>query len=212
MMKRKNEKKKGLIYYWLLVCVQVVLAVLIGLGAFIYHSQTQVSGGFNDTELSNNLETAIHTNFINEIAPLAQNAQKKYHVLSSITLGQACLESDWGQSGLSQKYHNLFGIKAYGNVPTIKLDTQEYENGEWITIKGEFRVYDSYAASVNGHSELFTEGTTWNPNQYESVLKAKDYITAAKAVQSSGYATDPDYADKLIAIIQKYDLEKYDKL
>ena len=102
-------------------------------------------------------------------------------------------------------------MKASGNVPKVSLETQEYENGQWITIQGVFRVYPNYADSVSAHTQLFLYGTTWNAKQYASVLSATDYKTAAKTVQSSGYATDPTYADKLINMIETYHLNQYDK-
>lgn len=60
-------------------------------------------------------------------------------------------------------------------------------------------------------SELFTKGTTWNGNQYAKVLASNDYKEAAYALQESGYATDPDYPEKLIRLIEQYDLNQYDR-
>jgi mannosyl-glycoprotein endo-beta-N-acetylglucosaminidase len=164
----------------------------------------------DDVEFASQIQTITQYNFIREIAPFAQIAQRNYHILPSITLAQACLESNFGQSLLASKYHNLFGIKAYGDVPTINLDTQEYENNQWITISGQFRVYPNDEQSVMGHSRLIANGTTWNPDQYVTVLAATDYKVAANALQTSGYATDPGYANKLIQMIQTYHLDAYD--
>ena len=96
-------------------------------------------------------------------------------------------------------------------MPTVNLATQEFANGKWITISGKFRVYASDKASVEGHSRLFANGTTWNPKQYAAVLAAKDDKTGAKALVKSGYATDPAYASKIISMIETYNLDKYDK-
>lgn len=191
--------------------INSILTLLFLTLLFVY-SDKDTQESRTTADLENQYSTMVKTNFISEIAPLAQEAYRKYNILPSITLAQAALESDFGQSTLASKYHNLFGVKAYGNVPTVSLDTQEFENNQWITIKGSFRVYDNYQASVEGHSKLFTQGTDWNPNQYASVLAAKDYVTAAKAVQSSGYATDPAYADKLIEMIKTYKLDQFDRV
>lgn len=201
--RRKNKHRIAPFFAKLLL-----LLLIIG-GALIF-GRTFTDQTVSKTALETRLNKMIQYNFIDEIAPLAQKAQSEDKVLASITLAQACLESDFGQSTLASKYHNLFGVKASGNVPTVKLDTKEYENGQWITIQGEFRVYDNFQASVSGHTKLFLNGTTWNPNQYKSVLAAKDYKTAARAVQTSGYATDPTYAEKLIQMIETYQLDKYD--
>lgn len=185
-----------------------ILLLLIGFSSFPVKKATD--SPVSNSYLSSQLQKMIQYNFIRQIAPLAQKAQNEDHVLASLTLAQACLESDFGQSSLASKYYNLFGVKAYGDVPTVKLDTQEYENGQWITIKGQFRVYQNDEQSVLGHTRLFTDGTTWNPNQYASVLAAKDYKEAAQAVQNSGNATDPTYAQKLIQMIETYHLNQYD--
>ncbi len=166
----------------------------------------------SDSKSAAEVKQMVQYNFIRDIAPLAQKNQQEYNILASVTIAQACLESNFGQSTLASKYHNLFGVKASGDVPTVTLDTQEYENDQWVTIQGQFRVYESYQEAVEAHSKLFVEGTTWNPNQYASVLTASDYISAAKAIQTSGYATDPTYADKLIEMIETYQLENYDKV
>jgi flagellum-specific peptidoglycan hydrolase FlgJ len=155
-------------------------------------------------------EATTHKDFIAQLAPHAKELQTGYGVLPSITLGQAILESNWGKSELAKKYHNLFGIKAASNQKKVTLDTKEYSNEQWITIKGDFRVYDTWAESMDDHTQLFVNGTDWNAKQYADVLAATDYKTAAKALQSSGYATDPDYADKIINVIETYNLEQYD--
>ncbi|AYG00124.1 glycoside hydrolase family 73 protein [Lactococcus allomyrinae] len=202
--RRKNKYRLAPFFLKLILLILIIFST-------IFYKTVTTNNSVSSAKLSTQLQKMIQYNFIREIAPLAQKAYKEDKVLASITLAQACLESDFGQSTLASKYHNLFGVKAYGNVPTVKLDTQEYENGQWITIKGEFRVYPSFEKSVLGHTKLFLEGTTWNPKQYASVLAAKDYTTAAKAVQTSGYATDPSYADKLIQMIQTYHLDNYDQ-
>lgn len=166
----------------------------------------------NTNELAVQVETTKEYDFIRTIAPYAQETQEKYGILASLTLGQAALESYFGRSGLAAKYYNLFGIKAYGNVPKVALETKEFENNQWITVREPFRVYDNWQQSVEGHAFLFTEGTTWNPNQYALVLAAKDYKEAAHAVQLSGYATDPAYTERLLEIIENYSLFQYDKV
>lgn len=149
--------------------------------------------------------------FIKKIGPIAREVDKSYDLLPSITIAQACLESNYGQSDLSQKYNNLFGVK--GTNPNISavMTTKEYVKDKWVTVKARFQIYDSYEASIRAHARLFQNGTTWNHDQYKHVLASKDYKTQAKALVTDGYATDPDYADKLINLIEQFDLEKYDK-
>ncbi|GCF95434.1 N-acetylmuramoyl-L-alanine amidase [Enterococcus florum] len=155
-------------------------------------------------------EPMSHEQFIEYLAPHAKELQQGYGVLPSIILGQAILESNWGESTLASEYNNLFGIKAYGNQSKVTLETKEYVNEEWITIQGDFRVYQSWQESMDDHTQLFVQGTTWNPSLYEQVLTAANYREAAQALQDAGYATDPGYAQKIINVIETYHLDQYD--
>lgn len=147
--------------------------------------------------------------FIKAIAPEAQAMQNQYHIKASITMAQAILESNWGTSKLASQYHNLFGIKGTG--PNSKLmTTKEYTRGKWVVIKDRFKVYPSWSASIKDHTQLMLNGTQYKQQNYERVIKAKNYREAAQALQDANYATDPDYASKLINVIKTYNLDKYD--
>ena len=150
------------------------------------------------------------SDFIADIAPAAQQMQANYGVHASISIAQAILESDWGESELSAVYNNLYGMKGDNPENTVRLMTSEYYNGEWVTIQANFRVYGSWAESVQDHALLFVNGTTWDPDQYAPVLQPATYQEAAQALQDCGYATDPDYAEKLIAVIEQHALYEYD--
>ncbi len=149
--------------------------------------------------------------FIKQIAPESQKMMKEHNVLASITMAQAILESDWGSSTLAAKYYNLFGVKSSSLTNSQVLSTKEYENGSWIVIHGRFQVYTSWAASIDAHTMLMVNGTTDDQDKYAGVIKATNYKDAAQALQEAGYATDPDYAAKLIQVIQTYHLDKYDQ-
>ncbi|RMC49879.1 N-acetylmuramidase [Lactobacillus sp. ESL0263] len=152
-----------------------------------------------------------HKAFIKEIGPIAKEVDQEFELLPSITIAQACLESDYGQSSLSQKYNNLFGVKGSNPNTSAILKTKEYQKGKWIVVKARFQIYDSYEASIRAHARLFQKGTTWNSQQYKHVLAAKNYQKQAHALVQDGYATDPDYATKLIKLIEEYNLDRFDK-
>lgn len=149
--------------------------------------------------------------FIKQVAPEAQAMQNTYHVYASITIAQAILESQWGTSKLASEYHNLFGIKGTTNDNSKVMTTKEYVNGKWIVTKGRFRVYDSWSDSIKDHTKLMLSGTDTNKQNYDAVVKAQSYQEAAEALQKAGYATDPNYARKLISVIKTYKLYNYDK-
>ncbi|EME7121437.1 glycoside hydrolase family 73 protein [Enterococcus faecium] len=204
MAKKKWEKQKRKNIRW----PAVVAGVAVILLAFVF-SLKNLSSPFTDNQQEN--EAQSHQQFIERLVPHAQELQDGYGVLPSIILGQAILESNWGKSTLASKYNNLFGIKAYGDQKKVSLETKEFVNEEWITIQGDFKVYDSWEQSMDDHTQLFVQGVDWNPALYEKVITATNYQEAAQALQDAGYATDPGYAQKIIQVIETYQLNQYDR-
>ncbi|MGF2618441.1 LysM peptidoglycan-binding domain-containing protein [Rossellomorea vietnamensis] len=150
--------------------------------------------------------------FIKDVAEHAVRIQKKTGVLASLQIAQAILESNWGKSGLAVKGKNLFGIKGSYNGQSVTMATKEWSKSKgWYTIQAAFRKYPSYTESFQDHADLFVYGLSWDRDHYKPVVEAKNYKEACIQVQKCGYATDPSYTDKLINIIEKYDLHKYDK-
>ena len=155
------------------------------------------------------MTTYTRQSFIDTIAPLAIDDMRKTGVPASLTIAQAILESANGNSTLAQQANNLFGMKGKGPAGSIRLPTREYKNGEWITTYADFRKYHNWAESVTDHSNLFLNGVSWNRDLYRGVI-GKDGISASYEVAKAGYATDPDYAQKLIKLITDHQLLKYD--
>ncbi|MCY8346647.1 phage tail protein [Bacillus haynesii] len=152
-----------------------------------------------------------NTDFIKAIAPDAQRVYKKYDILASLIIAQACLESGWGTSELAQKGKNLFGIKGTYNGQYVLMWTTEYDKNENPTrVQAKFRKYPSWTESIQDLANLYVNGTSWNPNQYKAVAGEKDYKKATAALIKAGYASDPDYATKLNNLIQTYNLTQYD--
>ncbi|MGK0551560.1 glycoside hydrolase family 73 protein [Enterococcus faecalis] len=205
VIKNKRKKKKNL---------PAMLAGILLIGAaflFSIVALANLNSQLTNEPIQKEEKQVSKEEFIARISPYAQELQASYGVLPSIIIGQAILESNWGQSQLAAKYNNLFGIKAYGNQPKVNLETKEYVNEVWITIQGDFRVYQTWEESMKDHTRLFVEGVDWNPRLYEKVLLAKNYKEAAEALQTAGYATDPTYAEKVISVIEANHLYKYDR-
>lgn len=197
-----RRKKRSSSTKWI-TTILVILVVLMGgyIGHHLYQRHLQ-------QEIIEKQQNSKRL-FIKAIAPEAQAMQNQYHIKASITMAQAILESNWGTSKLASQYHNLFGIKGTG--PNSKLmTTKEYTKGKWIVIKDRFKVYPSWSASIKDHTQLMLNGTQYKQENYEKVIKAKNYREAAQALQDANYATDPDYASKLINVIKTYNLDKYD--
>lgn len=144
--------------------------------------------------------------FLNQIKAGAISAWKKYKVLPSITAAQAAAESSWGTSQLATQGNNLFGIKGNYNGQSVTMPTQEYQNGQWVTVYAQFRKYPNLGASMEDHGVFLNE----NP-RYANVLGNRDYAQVARLLQQDGYGTDPNYATKLINIIEEFGLQAWDQ-
>ncbi len=146
---------------------------------------------------------STQTDFINLIKAGAQESQKKYGILASLTIAQAADESGWGQHVIA---NNLFGIKANGSTgPCVTVGTKEFVNGEYINTTATFRAYPSLAASVEDQASFIASNA-----RYKNILHVTDAQKACELIQQDGYATDPDYATKLYDIIKEYKLTQYD--
>ena len=143
-----------------------------------------------------------HVNvFFNQLAPIVVNeyihrkGQKRLY--PSTVLAMAALES-----GYNLNAETLFGIKGDGKI----LDTSEYINGKYVNVKDSFKCYPSLTASVQGLYELMQ----WD--NYDRATSCTDYEEECRMVQACGYATDPNYADKLISIVNSYQLAMFNDI
>ena len=153
------------------------------------------------------------SHFLSAIKQGAMDGAKE-GILPSITAAQAILESGWGSSQLAKApNNNLFGIKDsedwHGEIVTVP--TQEYLNGDYITVNAAFRKYASWNDSVVDHAKFFTS-TEWRKDNYRKVVNETDYRIAAQELKNAGYATDPTYPGKLIRLIEAYKLYEWDAM
>ena len=145
-------------------------------------------------------------NFLKEIKSGALALWKKFGILPSVAAGQAALESAWGESGLTTKYNNLFGIKGSYQGNSAMMDTWEVYGGKKYEIEDGFRAYPDQATSILDYGVFLTVN-----KRYKKAIGLKDYKEQIKAIHDAGYATDPQYANKVISIIEKYGLDDWDK-
>mgnify|MGYP006130305523 FL=1 len=139
--------------------------------------------------------------YIDKFAPIAQDEMRQYQIPASITLAQGILESGVGFGRLAVEGNNHFGIKCHRGWNGGKMYHDDDAKGEC------FRTYDDPAESYRDHS-IFLSGR----QRYAFLFKLnkKDYIAWAKGLKKAGYATDPKYPKKIISIIERYKLYKYD--
>jgi len=143
--------------------------------------------------------------FQRKMAQHAESASRATGIPANLMLGQAALESGWGKREIraadGTASNNLFGIKATGNWngKVVEAVTSEYVNGIKQKRIEKFRAYDSYADSFKDFANLMR-----NTPRYENVMANLDNVQGyAKAMQKAGYATDPNYAEKLTNVIKK---------
>ncbi len=142
--------------------------------------------------------------FLAQLSLPARLASQQSGVPHHLILAQAALESGWGQRQIKRENgepsFNLFGVKASSSWkgPTTEITTTEYENGEAKKVKAKFRVYGSYLEALSDYVGLLSR----NP-RYAAVTTAATAEQGAQALQSAGYATDPNYARKLTSMIQQ---------
>jgi flagellum-specific peptidoglycan hydrolase FlgJ len=149
--------------------------------------------------------------FIKQVKGGAIASMQKYKVCASVIIAQAILESGWGESGLSQKGFNLFGVKAIGGWrgEKITMKTAEYtkENVKYF-IDAAFRKYGSFAESIEDHALFLVNNSRYKNN---GLFDSLDYKKQTAALQSAGYATSPTYSKMLNEIIEQFKLDNYDK-
>ena len=139
--------------------------------------------------------------YLNQYKDIAIEQMQRYHIPASITLAQGIFESGAGRSELAVRGNNHFGIKCGSGWNGRRLYHDDDEMGEC------FRSYNSAYESYEDHSKFLA-----GKQRYQALFKLKqtDYKGWARGLKAAGYATNPQYAQKLIEIIQLYKLYRYD--
>jgi flagellar protein FlgJ len=150
--------------------------------------------------------------FIDAHAAAAQAGDRATGVPASVTLAQAILETGWGRGALAREDHNLFGMKCFGSPGDHAIGCRDYATfecsptGGCFDLKATFRAYANVADSYRDHGDLLA-----NWSRYATAMShADDPRRFAKEIQKAGYATDPKYSEKLIGIMDGYNLYRFD--
>ncbi len=140
--------------------------------------------------------------YIERYKAIAVAHMERYGIPASITMAQGILESDAGNSKLSKESNNHFGIKCKKNWKGDRVYHDDDAKGEC------FRAYPSVEASYNDHAEFLDSSP-----RYDSLFAypSNDYRSWARGLKAAGYATAPDYAERLVTIIERYKLHLLDR-
>lgn len=144
--------------------------------------------------------------FIDFIGDTAGRICAKYNLPASVCIAQAILESGWGRYCIGQ--FNYFGRKWNGWGNYVRQQTTEYINGEYVTIYDKFQSYESLEEAIRDWCILITEEPAYADAlaEWRSRWVVEDFVYALAPV----YATDPDYARKIVATIEANDLYRFD--
>jgi peptidoglycan hydrolase FlgJ len=143
--------------------------------------------------------------FVDRLAVPAQAASAATGIPARFIIGQAALESGWGKREIKHAggatSHNIFGIKATKdwNGKTVNSVTTEYVNGRPQKVVEKFRAYDSYEEALTDYASVIKN----NPRYAPVIQASRDVAGFAHGMQKAGYATDPQYAKKLISIMRQ---------
>ncbi len=159
--------------------------------------------GLETTEMEKRL--AKCRDYVERYAPLAIVEMQQYGIPASVTLAQGLLESNAGESKLSRKTNNHFGVKCFskrckpGHCANFTDDSHKDFFVKYTNVKGSYRAHSQFLKKSSRYRDLFE-------------LESTDYRGWARGLTQAGYATDKQYGDKLIAIIQTLSLDRFDKV
>ncbi|VAX08886.1 Flagellar protein FlgJ [peptidoglycan hydrolase] [hydrothermal vent metagenome] len=147
--------------------------------------------------------------FLRQLWPMAKEAAAMLGQAPGTLLAQAALETGWGQKMIRAAdggtSYNLFGIKADSrwSGDRMMVPTLEFEQGVAVRQKASFRAYESFADSFRDYADFLVSSP-----RYQQVLQASDGPAYLASLQESGYATDPRYAEKIVAILERPDTQQ----
>jgi flagellar rod assembly protein/muramidase FlgJ len=145
--------------------------------------------------------------FIAALSGPARTSAAVTKIPASFVVADAALESGWGTSQLSLQAFNLFGVKSTPDWtgPTIDMPTGEFVNGQRVTVEATWRKYGSWLEAIQDHASFLLN----NP-RYKPAFAYTNGSTFAIAIAAAGYATDPQYGQKLVSIIKTHNLSSLD--
>ncbi|MEF7613075.1 flagellar assembly peptidoglycan hydrolase FlgJ [Aquincola sp. MAHUQ-54] len=141
--------------------------------------------------------------FVERVSGDAKAAEAATGIPAAFMISQAALETGWGKKEIKMadgsNSFNLFGIKAGGSWtgPTAEITTTEFIDGKATKVKAKFRAYSSYEEAFNDYGKLMKE----SPRYQNVVANSNSAHGFAQNLQKAGYATDPQYAEKLGRVI-----------
>ena len=168
------------------------------------------------------LKNLSEADAIKKVGALFTADQKKSGILASVSLAQFILESGYGKSELAQNANNIFGMKCSlsgntwsgsswdGKSNYTKKTQEQNPDGSMVTITADFRKYSCIEDSIADHSAYLLGAKNGSKLRYAGLKGCTDYKKAVQIIKDGGYATSLTYVEKLISIIERWNLTQYD--
>ena len=148
-------------------------------------------------------------NFVTTLLPEVKNAAREMGINPRHIVAQAALETGWGSRLMfganGKNSHNLFGIKAKSDWSgdTVSIESIEVVDGVAVKERSQFKAYDNYEDAINDYTQMLT-----SQSRYAKVRGSGDDVNAfGQALVAGGYATDPEYANKLARVLDNSALD-----
>lgn len=147
---------------------------------------------------------AAQSAFLSALTVAARVSEKKTGIPAAFVIAEGILESSWGTSELARMARNLWGVKADPSWAgaVYDLPTKEHLNGKDVIVPARWRSYPSWLDAMNDHALFFTQ----NPRYAAALKTIPDTVAFTHAIAAAGYATDPDYANKIITLMRQLKL------
>lgn len=186
-------------------------------GKCVYVGKQQLSG-FQASDLKGLSEG----DRLAKMAPLYQECAKKTGMLASVALAQFALECGYGTTDLAQFANNLHGMKCdlsnntwpgstWDGVSKYGKNSPEVYNGVTVMKYSEFRKYSCCEDSIADRAAYFIGAMNGTKKRYPNINKIRNYKEQIELIKAGGYATDPNYVSKLVNLVERWELFKYDE-
>jgi LysM repeat protein len=196
---------------FLLIVAQIFAACHTPKSA-VNSNKGNVPTSYGTTAVTTNQQARL--NYVDRFKAIAVREMERTGVPASIKLAQGLLESDAGRSTLANQANNHFGVKCHSDWQGARYykEDDDYDPVTKELLKSCFRVYKNADESFVEHSEFLRDPRKVTRYGWLFQLPKTDYVAWANGLEKSGYATASDYSEKLIKIIEDYQLSQFDGL
>lgn len=166
------------------------------------------------------LEGCAEPEYIEAVGAMYTEDERKNGILACVSLAQSILESGYGQTDLAQIGNNMHGMKCtlsgntwagttWNGESFYEKLSPEVENGQEVMRRSQFRCYECIEDSIADHAAYLLNAANGKKRRFEGIQGEKDYRKAIRIIKSGGYATDPEYVDKICNIIERWNLTRF---